>query len=134
MAFEPDPDNRQTLEARVGRFGQRVHIDPRALGDEAREGVPFYASPESTGISGLTAFRDSHALRTEVERVRELLSVPVYIKSYAEALPVNVRCAIYNWNKQHLDTFTEKDDVILARFDAFKKFCFGIGVAAAGGN
>ncbi|MBB4212169.1 FkbM family methyltransferase [Rhodothalassium salexigens DSM 2132] len=65
-AFEPDPDNRAKL---VERFGsaERVVIDPRAVGAEPAADVAFYASPESTGVSGLHAFLDSHAPRGRVD-------------------------------------------------------------------
>lgn len=57
--FEPDPENRAKLETRFqGVDG--VSIDPRAVSDKAQEGVSFFTSEESTGISGLSAFRDTH--------------------------------------------------------------------------
>jgi FkbM family methyltransferase len=57
--FEPDPGNRAKLESRHGA-NPRITIDPRALGDKPMKGVAFFTSPESTGISGLLAFRDTH--------------------------------------------------------------------------
>jgi len=57
--FEPDPENRVKLEARF-RGDDSVSIDPRAISDKAQQGVSFYTSEESTGISGLSAFRDTH--------------------------------------------------------------------------
>lgn len=59
FAFEPDPSNRQKLAARFGA-APNVTIDPRAVGEMAATGVPFFTSEESTGISGLHAFRDTH--------------------------------------------------------------------------
>ncbi len=66
VAFEPDPANRQEL---VKQHGGRknVSIFDEAVSDAAGQNVPFYASDESTGISGLSAFRESHR---EVARVR----------------------------------------------------------------
>jgi FkbM family methyltransferase len=63
--FEPDPANRQKL---LERFNERpnVKIDPRAVSDHVELEKPFYSSQESTGISGLLAFRDSHEV---VEKV-----------------------------------------------------------------
>ena len=37
-----------------------MHIDPRGVSDEADQGVVFYTSNISTGISGLSAFHPSH--------------------------------------------------------------------------
>jgi len=66
LAFEPDPKNRSILESRVGDR-QEVEIVAMACSDSAGDIVPFYASEESTGISGLSSFRDSHEIVCEVE-------------------------------------------------------------------
>ena len=65
FGFEPDPSNRAEIPERYLE-NPRFHIDPRALADKVQQDVPFFASPESTGISGLSAFRDTHE---EVARV-----------------------------------------------------------------
>lgn len=65
LAFEPDPKNRKHLERKYGG-DDAVEIIPAAVGAEARDSVPIFASPESSGISGLSAFRGSHE---EVARV-----------------------------------------------------------------
>ena len=64
-AFEPDSENRKEL---TRTFGSRsnVVISDEAISDRAAQGVPFFASDESTGISGLSAFRETHR---EVARV-----------------------------------------------------------------
>lgn len=59
FAFEPDPENRKCLLERYGD-AQNIAIDPRAVGECAETGVAFYVSEESTGISSMLAFRDSH--------------------------------------------------------------------------
>ncbi len=58
-AFEPDSDNREQLVTNLGKFANLV-IDPRALSNEEDESVVFYQSPQSTGISGLSSFHESH--------------------------------------------------------------------------
>lgn len=58
-SFAPDGANRAWLEARFGNHPDLV-IDARAVSDVPRTEAPFFASPESTGISSLSAFRDSH--------------------------------------------------------------------------
>lgn len=57
--FEPDPDNRSEIPQRY-LDNPRFFIDHRALSDKIEDNVAFFASPESTGISGLSAFRDTH--------------------------------------------------------------------------
>jgi len=66
LAFEPDPKNRAELERLWGRF-PGLRIDPRALSDEEAQGVPWYTSELSTGISSLAAFHESHAQSHRVE-------------------------------------------------------------------
>jgi FkbM family methyltransferase len=57
--FEPDPANREKL---IGHFGGKpnVTIDPRAVSDKVQRAKPFFSSAESTGISALHPFRDTH--------------------------------------------------------------------------
>jgi FkbM family methyltransferase len=57
--FEPDSRNRQRLLAKHGGK-ENFTFDNRGVGDNPRANVPFFRSEESTGISGLIAFRDSH--------------------------------------------------------------------------
>lgn len=64
--FEPDPNNRAQLTARFGKT-PNVSIDPRAVSDKPAKGLQFFTSAESTGISGLHAFRDTHAVTTKVD-------------------------------------------------------------------
>ncbi len=59
FCFEPDAVNREQLQRRFSE-SPNVHIDERAVSDVTSNAVPFFRSPESTGISGLMAFRDSH--------------------------------------------------------------------------
>ena len=66
IAFEPDPANRAVLADKVDpRF---VEIVPMAVSDHDAAAEPFFASPESDGVSSLTAFLASH---------REVARVPV---------------------------------------------------------
>lgn len=65
LAFEPDAANRRKLVESLRLPGMQLFDS--ALGDVQREGVPFYASAESDGISGLSAFRESHR---ETQRVQ----------------------------------------------------------------
>ncbi len=65
LAFEPDPANRASL---VKNFpDSRIRLFTCAVSDHEEENVPFFSSSESNGISGLSAFRESHK---EVSRVQ----------------------------------------------------------------
>ncbi|MCR9269174.1 MAG: FkbM family methyltransferase [Hyphomonadaceae bacterium] len=65
--FEPDIDNRENHLRK--KFGDRSNltIDPRAVSDQPNEGVAFFTSEESSGISGLHAFRESHEKSNTVQ-------------------------------------------------------------------
>lgn len=65
-AFEPDPKNREPLIQRYGDDPKLI-ISTEAVSDRTGLELPFFASDESTGISGLSAFRDTHR---EVARVK----------------------------------------------------------------
>lgn len=59
FAFEPDAKNRARLLAGYQQHASLM-IDPRAVSDQPRQGVTFYRSDLSSGISGLSAFDPSH--------------------------------------------------------------------------
>lgn len=63
FAFEPDPANRIKLDtvmrANPSQF-KHVTVSDKAVSDRVEDGVAFFASDESTGISSLSAFRDTH--------------------------------------------------------------------------
>jgi FkbM family methyltransferase len=64
--FEPDSSNRELLGAQLGKR-DGLYIDRRAVAAESLSNQPFYRSNESTGISSLHAFHDSHSLAGEVD-------------------------------------------------------------------
>jgi FkbM family methyltransferase len=66
IAFEPDPANRSALEKRVGSF-PNLKVLPLACSDKEQVGVPFFSSPESDGISSLSAFRCTHSETARVD-------------------------------------------------------------------
>ena len=65
FAYEPDPDNRDRL---VQKFGQHdlLTLDKRAVSDHPGQVVSFFSSKESTGVSTLAPFLESHQLRCQV--------------------------------------------------------------------
>ena len=66
LGFEPDPNNRSILEGRLGDSGNMT-IVPKACSERSGEKVSLFASDESTGVSGLSVFLDSHKKICEVE-------------------------------------------------------------------
>jgi FkbM family methyltransferase len=66
LAFEPDNKNRVRLEERFGGH-PRVQIDRRAVSNKVDQGLKFFTSDVSTGISGLSAFHESHEAQQTVE-------------------------------------------------------------------
>ena len=56
-AFEPDLENQREL---IRRFGSQIHIDSRAVSNKPATNVTLYKSQQSTGISSLSPFHESH--------------------------------------------------------------------------
>lgn len=71
IAFEPDEKNREALVENLqsNRLEGRVEIDIRAVSNATRSGLPFYRSTQSTGISGLSAFHETHEYKQTVDVV-----------------------------------------------------------------
>lgn len=59
FAFEPDKKNRNKLKESFGNF-KNVIVDPRGVSEYSQRGIPLYRSEESSGISTLSAFHESH--------------------------------------------------------------------------
>ena len=71
FGFEPDRSNRKaeilgSIEKRFKRF----HLYDYAVSDSDGDKVKFYTSKESTGISSIVSFHDSHQSIGEVETIR----------------------------------------------------------------
>lgn len=75
FAFEPDDKNRTKLLERLNKHKNKtlVSLDTRCVSNKSQEGVSFYRSEQSTGISGLSAFHESHmeAQRVDVTTLTE---------------------------------------------------------------
>ena len=70
-AFEPDHKNRAKLLERLAAHKNRdlVTLDTRCVSHTSQKNLPFFQSGESTGISGLSAFRDTHLEAQRVDTV-----------------------------------------------------------------
>lgn len=63
---EPDASNRRKLNERFGDH-PNITVDTRAVSNAPASGVSFFSSEESTGISGLHAFRETHQETDKVD-------------------------------------------------------------------
>lgn len=59
IAFEPDPDNRNILKDNYDHY-DNVLIDQRACSNTNQLDAVFFTSEESSGVSALSPFLDSH--------------------------------------------------------------------------
>ena len=71
FAFEPDEKNRAKLLERLRNHQNRdlVSLDTRCVSNKSQSGISFYRSEQSTGISGLSAFHESHVEAQRVDTV-----------------------------------------------------------------
>jgi len=69
FAFEPDERNRGRLLERLEKHINKhfVSVDTRCVSNEPQQGVSFFASEQSTGISGLSAFHETHQESQKVD-------------------------------------------------------------------
>ena len=97
-AFEPDAENRKQLSTNFqSSVDDLLHIDPRAVSDHNSSGNVFYSSELSSGISGLSAFDESHSQSGVVDTVtletfcneKKLMSID-YLKIDTEGFDLNV--------------------------------------------
>lgn len=88
LAFEPDTKNRNVLKASLGGYA-RLTIDDRAVSDSIATGVPYFTSPESTGISGLHAFAASHSVTDHVRTTTLAAALATYSIETVDYLKVD---------------------------------------------
>jgi FkbM family methyltransferase len=95
VACEPDATNREELTNRFGNSGN-ITIDPRAVSEEPAKGAPFFSSEESTGISSLHAFRETHQKTDTVEVTTIAQLIETYGLSQIDFLKIDVEG--FDWN------------------------------------
>ncbi len=71
FAFEPDDKNRHELLVHLSKHENKelVTLDAHCVSNETKKGVSFYRSEQSTGISGLSSFHESHIEAQRVDTV-----------------------------------------------------------------
>lgn len=78
FVFEPDEKNRAKLLENLARHKNKelVTLDTRCVSNKSQKRVCFYRSEQSTGISGLSAFHESHfeAQRVDTMTLTEFFS------------------------------------------------------------
>ncbi|MEN9359820.1 MAG: hypothetical protein RL095_1355 [Verrucomicrobiota bacterium] len=125
--FEPDGRNRAAIEDQYGGM-PGVFINAEALSDHCRDEVSFFHSPQSTGISSLSAFHETHH---EAEKVR-LSTLARYFEKAKMARPV----AFLKVDTEGHDLFVLRGfpwdaasapEVILAEFEDSKTLPLGYG-------
>lgn len=69
FAFEPDNKNRAKLLERLAKHKHkdRLSLDTRCVSNQSQQGISFFTSEQSTGISGLSAFHDTHVESQKVD-------------------------------------------------------------------
>lgn len=69
FAFEPDNKNRSKLLERLAKHKNKhlVSLDTRCVSNKSQKGVSFFTSEQSTGISGLSAFHETHQESQKVD-------------------------------------------------------------------
>lgn len=121
--FEPDPKNREKLLKRHGKKSN-ITIDARAISNTPARGVSFFTSHESTGISGLHAFRKTHIETGLVETTTLAHILDEKSIKHIDFLKIDVEGFDWNvlkgvpWNKI-------KPDVIVTEFEDAKTITLG---------
>jgi FkbM family methyltransferase len=122
-AFEPDPNNRAVLQE-TWPDEERLIVNEEAVSDVAGQVVPFYASDESSGISGLSAFTEGHEQITEV--------VTTTLRDYYSSAGLDhvdfLKVDVEGFDKFVLDGFpweADRPEVVLVEFEDDKTVPLG---------
>lgn len=114
-AFEPDPYNRNELLDTWSKQ-KRLIVNEAAVSDKSGDELAFYASDESRGISGLSAFTEGH---TEICKV-SAVSLRDYYKATKLEHTHFLKIDVEGYDKFVLDGFPwelDSPDVILVEFE-----------------
>lgn len=128
IAFEPDA--RKFAKLAPYESNPRLELLKVAVSDAKAEGIAFYTSPESTGISSLLPFRDSHTPQRPVSVVtlREILQA----RGIRQVQFLKIDTEGYDLAVLKGNDWTIKPEVILTEFDEVKTRCLGHHFTAMG--
>ncbi|MEP1145148.1 MAG: FkbM family methyltransferase [Henriciella sp.] len=122
-AFEPDPYNRSKL-LEVWPNDKKLIVNEEAVDDKGGQELSFFASDESTGISGLSAFTEGHK---EVCKV-QTTTLRDYYKSAGLSHVDFLKIDVEGFDKFVLDGFpweADRPEVVLAEFEDNKTVPLG---------
>ena len=108
-AFEPDPSNRARLQQRSKREWC-LTINDRAVAEQDGATVDFFTSPESTGVSTLKPFLDSHTSSFQVETISLSSYLAEHGVEHVDHLKIDTEghdlfvLKSYPWDRDHPDT------------------------------
>lgn len=108
-AFEPDPANRARLQQRSKREW-KLTVNDRAVAEQDGATVDFFTSPESTGVSTLKPFLDSHTSSFQVETISLASYLAEHGVDHVDHLKIDTEghdlfvLKSYPWEQDHPDT------------------------------
>ncbi len=114
--FEPNPANHEQIERRKRNLSGNVTIFPVAVSNKAERDLTFFLSDESTGISSLHPFHETHRKGFTVDAVTLADHCESHNISHIDFLKIDVEGHDFfvlqgiNWDKQ-------KPDVIVCEFE-----------------
>ena len=120
FAFEPDLENREEL-TRKFRSHPLVQIDPRAVSNQPASNVTLYKSDQSSGISSLTPFHESHheSLKVDVITLASFLAEQQLLEEQIDFLKIDTEGYDY-FVLQGFPWDQESPDIILCEFENAK--------------
>jgi FkbM family methyltransferase len=122
--FEPNPANHPFIQQRIRQVGGRVSVFPVAVSDTPKSNLTFYLSDESTGISSLHAFHDTHRQGFQVDAVTLAGHCKVNEITHVDFLKIDVEGHDF-FVLKGLDWERVKPDVIVCEFEDGKTRALG---------
>jgi len=126
VAFEPDNENRKILLERFGA-NPRVKVDTRAVSEKIEQGLAFFSSDVSTGISGLLAFHDSHHETQRVDTTTIAEAMTQYGVEHIDFLKIDIEGYDF-FAIKGIDWDRKVPDVILCEYENRKTIKLGYTV------
>jgi len=128
FAFEPDFENREELTRKFGSH-PLVQIDPRAVSNQSASKVTLYKSEQSSGISSLTPFHESHheALKVDVITLASFIAEQHLLEEHIDFLKIDTEGYDY-FVLQGFPWDQDTPDIILCEFGNAKTEPLGYSI------